>query len=123
MGFTTATTIAEQRGDIVQITTGCKELDSILEGMSIQLNDILRGQKFPCPGLQGYSQWKISSILDAGGLETGSITEIYGEFRCGKTQLCHTLCVTCQVRVCQSDAYAKSNEESTNARVLVVHLQ
>jgi len=24
-----------------------------------------------------------------GGLETGSITEIYGEFRTGKTQLCH----------------------------------
>ncbi|KAE8735271.1 DNA repair protein RAD51-like protein 1 [Hibiscus syriacus] len=33
-----------------------------------------------------------------GGIETGSITEIYGEFRSGKTQLCHTLCVTCQVR-------------------------
>ena len=23
---------------------------------------------------------------------------MYGEFRCGKTQLCHTLCVTCQAR-------------------------
>lgn len=34
-----------------------------------------------------------------GGLETGSITEIYGEFRCGKTQICHTLCVTCQLPV------------------------
>ena len=33
----------------------------------------------------------------AGGVETGSITEVYGEFRCGKTQLCHTLCVKCQV--------------------------
>jgi hypothetical protein len=22
---------------------------------------------------------------------------MYGEYRCGKTQLCHTLCVTCQV--------------------------
>lgn len=32
-----------------------------------------------------------------GGIETGSITEMYGEFRSGKTQLCHTLCVTCQV--------------------------
>ena len=32
-----------------------------------------------------------------GGLETGSITELYGEFRTGKTQLCHTLCVTCQL--------------------------
>lgn len=32
MGFTTASIVAEQRGDIIQITTGCKELDSILEG-------------------------------------------------------------------------------------------
>ncbi len=32
MGFTTASVIAEQRGDIVQITTGCKEFDTVLEG-------------------------------------------------------------------------------------------
>lgn len=32
-------------------------------------------------------------------METGSITEIYGEFRSGKTQLCHTLCVTCQLPI------------------------
>ena len=36
--------------------------------------------------------------LLGGGIETGSITEMFGEFRTGKTQLCHTLCVTCQVR-------------------------
>ena len=35
-----------------------------------------------------------------GGVETGSITEIFGEFRTGKTQLCHTLAVTCQVYMC-----------------------
>ena len=34
-----------------------------------------------------------------GGIETGSITELYGEFRTGKTQLCHTLCVTCQMPI------------------------
>jgi DNA repair protein RAD51 len=32
MGFTTASVVAEQRAEIIQITTGCKELDSILEG-------------------------------------------------------------------------------------------
>jgi len=32
-----------------------------------------------------------------GGIESGSITEIFGEFRTGKTQLCHTLCVTAQL--------------------------
>ena len=47
MGFTTASIVAEQRSDLVTVTTGSKELDSILDG----------------------------------GLETGSITEIYGEFR------------------------------------------
>lgn len=34
-----------------------------------------------------------------GGIETGSITELFGEFRTGKTQLCHTLAVTCQVYI------------------------
>ncbi|CAM9161680.1 unnamed protein product [Chrysoparadoxa australica] len=41
-----------------------------------------------------------SSELDKmlqGGIETGSLTEVFGEFRTGKTQLCHTLCVTCQL--------------------------
>jgi DNA repair protein RAD51 len=41
-----------------------------------------------------------SSELDkllAGGFETGSITEMFGEFRTGKTQIAHTLCVTCQL--------------------------
>ena len=36
---------------------------------------------------------------EVGGLETGSITEIFGEFRTGKTQLCHTMAVTCQVLI------------------------
>src|SRR5215208_6830465 len=28
-----------------------------------------------------------------GGIETRAITEIYGEYGTGKTQICHTLCV------------------------------
>ena len=32
MGFTTASIVAEQRGEIIQICTGSKELDLILEG-------------------------------------------------------------------------------------------
>jgi len=35
--------------------------------------------------------------LLGGGIETGSITEVFGEFRTGKTQLCHTLCITAQL--------------------------
>ncbi len=63
MGFTTATEFHQRRSEIIQLTTGSKELDKLL----------------------------------GGGIETGSITEIFGEFRTGKTQICHTLAATCQV--------------------------
>merc|ERR1712176_1340884 len=64
-GFTTATAMHMKRSEIIQITTGSKELDKLLQG----------------------------------GIETGSITELFGEFRTGKSQLCHTLAVTCQLPV------------------------
>lgn len=41
-----------------------------------------------------------SGDLDAllgGGIESQALTEIFGEFRTGKTQLAHTLCVTTQL--------------------------
>ena len=63
MGFTTASEFHLKRSEIIQLTTGSKELDKLLQG----------------------------------GIETGSITELFGEFRTGKTQLCHQLAVTCQV--------------------------
>lgn len=65
MGFTTATEYYQRRSEIIQLTTGSRELDKLL----------------------------------GGGIETGSITEIFGEFRTGKTQLCHMLAVTCQLPV------------------------
>jgi DNA repair protein RadA len=34
--------------------------------------------------------------LLGGGVETRAVTEVYGEFGTGKTQLCHTLCVMVQ---------------------------
>ena len=37
------------------------------------------------------------SKLLGGGIESMSITEAFGEFRTGKTQLSHTLCVTAQI--------------------------
>ena len=41
-------------------------------------------------------------------METGSITELYGEFRTGKTQLCHTLCVICQLPIEQGGGEGKA---------------
>lgn len=68
MGFTTASEFHMKRSEIIQLTTGSKELDKLLQG----------------------------------GIETGSITELFGEFRTGKTQLCHQLAVTCQVKTCKT---------------------
>ncbi|KAK7430824.1 RecA recombinase Rhp51 [Neonectria magnoliae] len=63
MGFTTATEMHQRRSELISITTGSKNLDTML----------------------------------AGGVETGSVTELFGEFRTGKSQICHTLAVTCQL--------------------------
>ena len=74
MGFCTATEHAEARAGVAFVTTGSKELNSIMQG----------------------------------GFETGSITELYGEFRTGKTQLCHTICVTCQLPLEQGGGAGKA---------------
>jgi len=50
---------------------------------------------------------ELDKLLE-GGIETGSITEIFGEFRTGKTQLCHQLCVTCQLPVDQGGGEGKA---------------
>ncbi|KAJ3507855.1 hypothetical protein NLJ89_g6064 [Agrocybe chaxingu] len=55
-----------------------------------------------------------SKQLDAllgGGIETGAITEMFGEFRTGKSQLCHTLAVTCQLPVSMGGGEGKSVAE------------
>ncbi|PVH15360.1 DNA repair protein rhp51 [Candidozyma duobushaemuli] len=65
MGFTTASEFHSRRSELICLTTGSKQLDTLL----------------------------------GGGVETGSITEIFGEFRTGKSQLCHTLAVTCQLPI------------------------
>merc|ERR1719388_737713 len=39
---------------------------------------------------------KLDEVL-GGGVESCSITEMFGEFRCGKTQVCHSLAVMAQL--------------------------
>lgn len=62
-GFINGNLVLEKRKHILRITTGSKQLDSLL----------------------------------LGGIESMSITEVYGEYRTGKTQLCLTLAVTAQL--------------------------
>lgn len=49
---------------------------------------------------------ELDKVLD-GGIETGAITELFGEFRTGKTQICHTLAVTCQLPMSQGGGEGK----------------
>ncbi|EPR64493.1 DNA repair protein RAD51, putative [Toxoplasma gondii ME49] len=49
---------------------------------------------------------QLDSLLK-GGIETGNLTELFGEFRTGKTQLCHTLAVTCQLPIEQAGGEGK----------------
>ncbi|KAL0212695.1 hypothetical protein RCL1_006321 [Eukaryota sp. TZLM3-RCL] len=63
MGFATGREVALKRANVIKITTGCADFDTLL----------------------------------GGGVETMSITEVFGEYRTGKTQIAHTLCVTCQL--------------------------
>ena len=43
-----------------------------------------------------------------GGVETQSLTEFYGEFGSGKSQICHQLCVTVQLPVSQGGLNGKA---------------
>ncbi|KAL7549019.1 hypothetical protein ACHAWF_012286 [Thalassiosira exigua] len=66
---------------------------------------------------------ELDKLLE-GGIETGSLTEVFGEFRTGKTQLCHTLCVTCQMPVSEGGAEGKvrgredSSVETSERRIV-----
>ncbi|GBF98329.1 meiotic recombination [Raphidocelis subcapitata] len=49
----------------------------------------------------------VDQLLGGGLAETKCITEMYGEFRTGKTQLCHTLCVTTQLPIADGGGAGK----------------
>ena len=56
-----------------------------------------------------------SAALDElllGGIETQAITEFYGEFGSGKSQICHTLCVTARQPVEPSSSPPSSSSKS-----------
>lgn len=50
---------------------------------------------------------KSFDLMLNGGISTMSTTEVFGEFRTGKTQLSHTLCVTTQLPVNEGGAAGK----------------
>lgn len=99
LGFTSAAEIYQQRQDLLKITTGSSELDKLLEG----------------------------------GFETGSITEMllfrsfkqtfisFGEFRTGKTQLCHTLAGIITHIIMNKSHLSTSSPKQRRGRKMYVH--
>lgn len=65
MGFTTASEFHVRQSNLIRLSTGSKQLDTLL----------------------------------GGGIETGAITELFGEFRTGKSQICHTIAVLAQLPI------------------------
>ncbi|KAG2178816.1 hypothetical protein INT43_001662 [Umbelopsis isabellina] len=72
--FVTAMDISFARQKVITISTGSKQLDSLL----------------------------------GGGIQSMSITEAFGEYRTGKTQLAHTLCVRVQLPLNMGGANGKA---------------
>lgn len=110
MGFTTATEFHQKRADLVQVSLSSSHC------FSESIMNIFKMKVFEFwDFFQNIAHWLDDNFISivhylqlttgskeldkllGGGIETGSITEIFGEFRTGKTQLCHTLAVTCQV--------------------------
>jgi meiotic recombination protein DMC1 len=72
--------LCHQRKKVVRISTGSKQFDAILGGQVTSLSHLLH------------------ALLTAfRGFQSMSISEVFGEFRCGKTQLSHTMSVVAQL--------------------------
>ncbi|KAJ5109752.1 Meiotic recombination protein dmc1 [Penicillium argentinense] len=79
-GFITAMELFHQRRKVVKISTGSKQFDAILGGY------------VPTPPSPSHPP-----LILFRGFQSMSISEVFGEFRCGKTQLSHTMSVIAQL--------------------------
>jgi DNA repair protein RAD51 len=98
------------------------DVKGISEQKAQKLKDIIKANNLVLVGFQTATT-KLEAMKDVimvstgsneldnllgGGIETGSLTEIFGEFRTGKTQICHTLCVMCQRPLDQGGAEGRA---------------
>lgn len=98
------------------------DVKGISDQKAMKLKEIIKANNLVCLGFQTASS-RLEGLRDlimistgsqeldnllGGGIETGSLTEVFGEFRTGKTQLCHTLCVSVQRTLDQGGAEGKA---------------
>ena len=129
MEFQTAADALETRKNIVHLTTGSVEIDKLLEGgietgsitevvshpptvqnkigaatllvaIAILYHELQFCRRSCCPALPSYRVLCCVALC--------CVWNQFGEFRTGKTQLCHTLCVTCQMSCGEGGAEGKA---------------
>lgn len=102
-GLTTVLSVIMANKKMLLNIKGISEakLDKIMDGaMKIENAGFITGNEVREKRRQILQITTGSAALDemlGGGLESQSITEIYGEYRTGKTQLCMTMAVTAQL--------------------------
>lgn len=105
IAHTTVRKLAEVRGLSEAKVVKLKEIVKTMVPMDFKTAaDALEDRKQIVTLTTGSTE--LDKLLE-GGIETGSLTEVFGEFRTGKTQLCHTLCVSCQMPISEGGAEGK----------------
>ena len=98
--------------------TAIKMIETARETLNLSFvtaSDVLESRKNMAKITTGAQS--LDSLL-GGGIETGAMTELYGEFRTGKTQIAHQLCVTCQLPKSEGGL----REDSEDNPVKIVYL-
>ena len=100
LAYIGASEVAEAANlDLSKAIEMCNNARKKLVGLGLLDNDFVSADKLYKKRLEIDRISTGSSNLDdllGGGIETGSLTEFYGEFGSGKTQICHCLCVMAQ---------------------------
>jgi meiotic recombination protein DMC1 len=114
-GFVSGSEVLKKRKKCLQITTGSSAFDEMLRKHTFALLfDAMTNTPSHTPlflliegGIESMGITEVITIVwictaavtyvTAGHNVNTGITQVFGEFRTGKTQLCHTLCVTAQL--------------------------
>ncbi|MFW9952011.1 MAG: DNA repair and recombination protein RadA [Candidatus Thorarchaeota archaeon] len=102
-GFNSLESIAYTPPSIIQEGSGLgeKTIQKLIKSSMDQLNIGFKSAEDVWEHRKNIAKISTSSQelddLLGGGIETGSITEFFGEFRTGKTQIAHQLCVNVQL--------------------------
>ncbi len=131
-GFGTVNSIAITPAKIVmeQAGLGEKTVDKIIQAARDALNigyktaDVIWERRKALARISTNSN-SIDELLGGGGIETGGLTEFFGEYRTGKTQIMHQLCVDVQLPKNQGGIEGKAlyiDTEGTFRPERIIHM-